>query len=67
MGEHNSPAYRQGREHHQAQNEALQCCPPNLIDAYDPSDWHGYHTMYDRGWASIPDAVAHSCRRCADQ
>jgi hypothetical protein len=67
MGEHNSPAFRQGQQHKREQNEARQQCPPDLADAYDPSDWNGYHVMYDRGWASIPDAPAHSCRRCADQ
>jgi hypothetical protein len=67
VGEHNSPAFKQGQAHKQAQNEALQQCPPEFIDAYDPSDWNGYHTMYDRGWVSIPDVPAHSCRRCQDQ
>lgn len=64
MGEHNSPAYAQGREHKQAMNEARSACPPVELDTWDPSDWNGYTTMYTRGWSSIETAPLHSCERC---
>jgi hypothetical protein len=63
MSEHNSPAYAEGRAHKQAQNDALASCPANFIDTYDPSRWVG-HTMYDRGWRSIEQTIAHSCKKC---
>lgn len=60
----NSPAYKQGQEHAQARNEALRSCPPDFPDTYDPSDWNGYTTMYNRGWESIPEVPPHSCAKC---
>jgi hypothetical protein len=64
VGEHNSPAFKQGQEHKQALNEALRSCPPSSASTYDPSDWNGYTRMYDRGWESIPTADEHECARC---
>lgn len=64
MGEHNSPAFKQGQEHKQALNEARSACPPQVSSGYDPSDWNGYTTMYDRGFESIPTAAEHECARC---
>jgi hypothetical protein len=64
VGEHNSPAFKQGQQHKRALNEALSACPPVPASTYDPSDWNGYHVMYDRGWASIPTVPEHSCARC---
>jgi hypothetical protein len=64
VNEHNSPAYAEGRAHKQAQNDALASCPANFIDTYDPSRWGGYNIMYDRGFYSIEQAIAHSCKKC---
>lgn len=66
MGEHNSPAYADGRADHETRNEALSSCPPIDLDTYDPSKWGG-PIMYRRGWASVPDAPPHSCDRCANR
>jgi hypothetical protein len=63
MTQANSPAYRQGQEHKQAHNDALASCPPFWTEP-DPSAWGGYTVMYDRGWLSIPEGIAHSCERC---
>jgi hypothetical protein len=63
----NSPAYRQGQEHKQARNDALQSCPSYPADTWDPSEWNGYTIMYGRGWDSIPDAPPHSCPKCRPQ
>jgi hypothetical protein len=64
MGEHNSPAYADGRAAKEALNEQLHRCPPDYASTYDPSKYGGYTTMYDRGWESIPLADPHSCARC---
>jgi hypothetical protein len=64
MGEHNSPAYAQGREHKEARNLARSSCPPIDLDTWDPSDWNGYTIMYGRGWNSIEAVPLHSCKRC---
>lgn len=64
MGEHNSPAFKQGQEHKEALNSGLSSCPPVTVSTYDPSDWNGYTIMYDRGWSSIGTVPEHSCKRC---
>jgi hypothetical protein len=64
MGEHNSPAYAQGREHKETMNLARSSCPPVDLPGYDPSDWGGYTVMYNRGWSSVELVPLHSCKRC---
>jgi hypothetical protein len=65
MTAENSPAYAQGRDHHEIRNLARMTCPGVDLDTWDPSDWGGYTVMYDRGWQSVPDAPLHpGCRSC---
>jgi hypothetical protein len=64
VGEHNSPAYADGRAAKEDRNARVQSCPPDLTDTYDPSKYGAYHVMYDRGWGSIPDAELHDCAKC---
>jgi hypothetical protein len=64
MGEHNSPAFAQGRDHKLILNVRLQACPPVTTTTYDPSAWGRYTVMYNKGWDSEPTAEEHSCERC---
>jgi hypothetical protein len=64
MGEHNSPAYADGRAAKEALNAQLQHCPPDRTSTYDPSEYGRYTIMYDRGWESVPLADLHVCARC---
>jgi hypothetical protein len=64
MGEHNSPAFADGRAAKEAMNVGLSQCPPVSISTYDPSKYWPYVIMYNRGWDSIPITIPHSCRRC---
>lgn len=63
MGEHNSPAFRDGRADHQRRNDLLSQCPPVDLDLRDPGKWGG-PWMYLRGYDSIEDAAPHCCDRC---
>lgn len=63
MGEHNSPAFRDGIADHERRNRLLTQCPPVALDLCDPSKWGG-PWMYLRGWESIEDAAPHACDRC---
>ena len=63
MGEHNSPAYADGRAAKEALNAGLSSCPPVSADTYDPSKYRHF-VMYDRGWASVETVPEHSCKRC---
>ena len=67
MSEANSPAFAQGRLHHERRNHARRDCPPMDLWTYDPSGWMGYTVMYDRGWNSVDDVPLHSCRACRPQ
>ena len=61
MGEHNSPAFADGKAAKEALNEGLMSCPPSPADTYDPSKYGRYTVMYDRGWNSIPTVPPHAC------